>query len=127
MVVAENSAPVKGKSIEVIGMYNPSEGKRFEVQKERLDYWISVGAKPSDSVAGLLKFNGVSGMESFMAPRTKTRPKKNPTEAEIAAAEAAKNPAPAVEEVVEEEVAAPEEAPAEDVAAEEPAAEEPTA
>ena len=127
MVVAENSAPVKGKSIEVIGMYNPSEGKRFDVQKDRLEYWISVGAKPSDSVAGLLKFNGVSGMEAYMAPRTKTRPKKNPTEEEIAAAEAAKNPAPAAPEAVEEAAPAVEEAPVEATVAEEPAAEEPAA
>jgi len=117
LVVAEHSKPVKGKHIEIVGSYNPSEGKKFTFKQDRIEHWISVGAKPSDTVAGLLKFNGMKDMEKYMTPRTKTRAKKNPTEEELAAMEAANNPAPA------EEAAAPEaeEAPAEETAAEEAA------
>lgn len=121
IVVAEKSKPVKGRHIEVVGSYNPSEQKKVTFDKARIEHWVSVGARPSDTVAGLLTYNGVSGLDAFMAPRTKKRAKKNPSEEELAAMEAAKAPAaPAAEAAapVEEEAAAP---------AEEAAAEEPTA
>ncbi len=92
MVVAEKSRPVKKKHIEVVGSYNPSEGKKITFKKDRIDYWISVGAQPSDTVAGLLKFNGMKDMEKYMKPRNKKRPVKNPSEEELAAMEAANAP-----------------------------------
>jgi len=123
IVVAEKSAPVKGKHLEVVGTYNPSENKKFTVDQARIDHWISVGAQPSETVAGLLKYNGVSGMEKYMTPRTKNRPKKNPTEAELAAMEEAKNPTPAEEPAPVEEAPAEEAAPVEETPAAEEAAE----
>jgi len=40
--------------IESIGYYNPvSEPKEFKIDQERLDYWLSVGAQPSEKVAKL--------------------------------------------------------------------------
>ena len=118
--MAEHSAPVKGKYKEVVGTYNPSEGKKFTVQQDRVDYWISVGAKPSETVAGLLKFNGVDGMEKFMTPRTKKKPVKNPSEEQLAAIEAANAPAQEAAPAVEE-APATEETPAEEPTAEEAA------
>lgn len=103
LVVAEHSAPVKGKYKEIVGSYNPSEGKKFIAKQDRIEYWLSVGAKPSETVAGLLKFNGYKDMEKYMTPRTKKKPVKNPSEAQLAAIEAAK--APAVEEKTEEPAA----------------------
>jgi small subunit ribosomal protein S16 len=121
LVVAEHTSPVQGKFHEIVGSYNPGEGKKLVFNKERVDYWVSVGAKPSNTVAGLLKFNGVKDMEKFMDPKNKKRPVKNPPEEpEAPAAPAPVAQAPAAEEPAKEEAPAEEEAPA----AEEPAKEE---
>lgn len=129
MVVAEHSAPVQGKFVEIVGSYNPSENKKLEFKKDRIEYWVSVGAKPSDTVASLLKAKGFDNMDQYIGRRDLKRPKKNPSEEELAAAEAAKAPAqeaaPA-EDSAPVETPAPEETPAEEPAAEEAApAEEP--
>lgn len=55
LVVCEHSAPIKGKFIENLGYYLPvQEGKPFVVKAERVKYWLSKGAKPSDTVNNLL-------------------------------------------------------------------------
>jgi small subunit ribosomal protein S16 len=117
LVVAENSAPVKGKFLEVLGGYNPSEGKKTSLDKDRIAHWIKQGARPSETAAALLKANGVEGVDQFVRLRHQKRAKKNPSEAEIAAAQAAAAPkveaAPVVEEAPAAEEAAPEETPAE--------------
>lgn len=134
IVVAEHSAPVKGRVVDSVGMYNPSEQKKINFDAAKIEDWISKGAKPSDTVASLLKANGMKGMEKFVGRRDLKRAKKNPSEEEQAAAEAAA--APAAEEGDAEEAPAPaeepaaeaapaeESAPAEEAPAEEPAAEE---
>jgi len=127
-VVQEHSAPIKGRFVEVLGYYRPTmDPKEIKVDHERVKHWISVGAKPSDSVAALLKKDGMEGMDKYMDPRNKKRkPKKEQPEEAPAAAPAAEAPAeePAAEEPAAEEPAAEEPA-AEEPAAEEPAAEEP--
>ena len=50
------------KTIEELGFYDPIESddtKALRVDIDRAKYWISVGAQPSDTVAGLLKKVGV--------------------------------------------------------------------
>ncbi len=78
IVVAEKSRPVQGKFLEIVGSYNPGEGKKTDFKQDRIDHWIAQGAQPSDTVAGLLKYNGVAGMEKFMDFRNKKRATKNP-------------------------------------------------
>ncbi len=58
VVVAEKSAPIKGKSVEQLGSYNP-HNKIFIVKKDRIKYWISKGAACSDTVYNLLIDNNV--------------------------------------------------------------------
>lgn len=56
IVVADERAPRDGRFIEEIGYYNPiSEPKVFKIDSERVNYWISVGAKPTKTVERLLK------------------------------------------------------------------------
>jgi len=58
VVVAESSARRDGKFVENLGMYNPNpRGKDIESQinLERADYWLGVGALPSDTVKTVLK------------------------------------------------------------------------
>lgn len=45
-----------GQAIEILGSYDPAlKDNHVEVKKDRVDYWLSVGAKPSATVKHLLK------------------------------------------------------------------------
>lgn len=56
VVVAESTAPRDGKFVENIGFYNPrTEPETIQLKEERVLYWLSVGAQPSDSLTRLLK------------------------------------------------------------------------
>jgi small subunit ribosomal protein S16 len=58
VVAADSRAPRDGKFIEILGTYNPmtkkDEAPLLDFNLERIDYWISHGAQPSDTVAGLI-------------------------------------------------------------------------
>ena len=56
IVVADSRSPRDGKFIEEIGTYQPlKKENNFELDLERAKYWVSKGAKPSDTVASFLK------------------------------------------------------------------------
>ncbi|MCX6810995.1 MAG: 30S ribosomal protein S16 [Candidatus Berkelbacteria bacterium] len=55
LVVAEKSRAVKRENIEILGLYNPANKEdRFQVKKDRVLYWIGMGAQPSDTARNLL-------------------------------------------------------------------------
>jgi small subunit ribosomal protein S16 len=60
IVVADVRSPRDGRFIETIGHYNPRQAEGgLEVNTERADYWLDVGAQPSDTVRSLLRKAGV--------------------------------------------------------------------
>lgn len=58
LVVAEHTAPVKGKFIEKVGSYDPAN-KELIANKEKIEEWLKKGAKPSNIVSKLLKKLGL--------------------------------------------------------------------
>ena len=53
-----------GKVIEELGSYNPvdpREDRQVALKRERIEYWLSVGALPSDTVRRLLDKHGIGG------------------------------------------------------------------
>ena len=55
IVAADSRAPRDGRNLEVIGHYNPLvEEDGLKVDLERVDYWLGVGASPSDTVKDLI-------------------------------------------------------------------------
>ena len=59
-VVTDSKSPRNGKFIEEVGYWDPSKDPAIlSVKKERVEHWIKVGAKPSDTVRSLLKKVGV--------------------------------------------------------------------
>jgi small subunit ribosomal protein S16 len=79
MVVAEGSKAVKRQYVELVGHYVPTTNpKVLKFNKDRILYWISKGAQPSESVASLLKAEGVPGMEKYIKflPNKKASKKK---------------------------------------------------
>ena len=134
IVVADARTKRDGRAIEEIGIYQPKEEPSLiRVDSERAQYWLGVGAQPTEAVAAILKvtgdwqkFKGLPGQEGTLRVAPAKVDKKSVFEA--AALEAANEPVkeattpkkkaePKVEEAVAEEVAA------EEVAAEEAAAE----
>jgi small subunit ribosomal protein S16 len=56
IVVTDHRSPRDGRHIENIGTYDPRKTPvRFELDRQRLSYWTGRGARPSDTVARLLK------------------------------------------------------------------------
>ena len=58
LTVADRTAKRDGRFIERVGFFNPvarGKAERLRVDLERVDYWLSVGATPSERVAKLLK------------------------------------------------------------------------
>jgi small subunit ribosomal protein S16 len=91
IVVAPHTNAVKGKYIELIGHYNNAvQPKKLEIKRDRVEYWISQGAKPSESLAALFKRNGFANMDQYIPARVKTeRPKKKEAGKDAPAAAAA--------------------------------------
>ncbi len=59
IVVADSRTKRVGRVIEEIGQYHPTENPSFiEVDSDRAQYWLSVGAQPTEQVTALLKLTG---------------------------------------------------------------------
>jgi len=142
IVVTDSRKARNGLSIEEIGRYVPGqEPSIMEVNSDRAQYWLGVGAQPTAAVEAIFKvtgdwqkFKGLPGTEGtlrFATPKpaksiayeaavkaANDEPKEGATTMKKKAQEklAAKaNPAPVIEEVVEAPVEAIVEAPAEAV------------
>ena len=131
IVVADKRMPRDGRYIEKLGTYNPllndNDENRVNLVKDRIEYWLKQGAKPSERVAIFLGKAGLIDM-----PKQPNRPKKSePSEktkmkladkeekrkaAEDAAQEAAKEAEEATK--TDDAEAEQSEAPAEEAAAE---------
>lgn len=89
IVVIEERNARNGKYIEILGQYNPRTRPSTELLNEgRALYWLSVGAQPSEAVAGILKRAGT--LDLFARLRAGE-------ELEALAAEAAAKPQPVVD------------------------------
>ena len=59
IVVADARTKRDGRAIEEIGKYHPTEDPSLiEVDSERVQYWLGVGAQPTEPVAAILKVTG---------------------------------------------------------------------
>jgi small subunit ribosomal protein S16 len=59
IVVADARTKRDGRAIEEIGLYHPKEDpSRIEVNSERAQYWLDVGAQPTEPVLKILKITG---------------------------------------------------------------------
>ena len=143
IVVADARTKRDGRVIETIGKYHPKEDPSFiEVNSDRAQYWLGVGAQPTDPVAAIFRVTGdwqkFKG-EPAPPPMKVAEPKTDKAETFAAAARASAGitdvtapltPKPAKKSSPKAEKAAPEaeataeaEAPAAEAAAEAPAAE----
>ncbi|MGW0215452.1 30S ribosomal protein S16 [Micromonospora chokoriensis] len=125
IVIADSRTKRDGRAIEFVGVYQPKEDPSIiEVKSERVQYWLSVGAQPSEAVQRLLELTGdwqkYKGLPAppplkvaaertdrkaayeaeakaaaGLAPETPAKPAKKAAKAAEAPAEAPKTEAPA--------------------------------
>jgi small subunit ribosomal protein S16 len=93
IVVAEATSPRDGRFVERVGSYNPllphGHAERLVLKADRLQYWISVGAQPTDRVQ---KFMGIANLAPVPAQKNNPKqatPRKKAQERMKAEAEAA--------------------------------------
>jgi len=56
VVVADRRSPRDGKFLEVIGSYDPrKQGENYQLNLERVEYWVKNGAQPSETVASMIR------------------------------------------------------------------------
>ena len=148
IVVADSKTHRDGRVIEEIGRYVPTtEPSIIEVNSERAQYWLSVGAQPTEPAAAILKLTGdvandkgekkntvkpQAAKETFAADAKKKsvilpkeEKKPEPVKEETPVAEAPADAPAADEPATAEPVAEANEAPAEDAPAEAPVEESP--
>ena len=127
VVVADSRTKRDGRAIEEIGKYHPKlEPSLIQIDSERVQYWLSVGAQPTDPVRHLLtitgdwqKFKGLPGAEGTLKVAGDKADKKDRYEElvkeSLAAkeAKAAAKPARSAPKKAEPKKAEPAEAPAE--------------
>jgi small subunit ribosomal protein S16 len=85
IVVADSRTKRDGRVIEEIGKYHPKdEPSLIEVRSERAQYWLGVGAQPTEAVAALLKvtgdwqrFRGDAGAEGSLKVKEPAKPKQD--------------------------------------------------
>src|SRR5882762_9219522 len=106
VVVADQRSPRDGKFIEIVGTYDPKKrGMNSTLKLERIEYWISKGAQPSDTVRSLIKKNKnpeaaakkAAAVEAKKAAKPKAAPRTEAAPAPVPAAEASPAPPAAVE------------------------------
>ena len=96
ILVTNHTSPRDSKFLEKVGTYNPlladdKEG-RVTIDKERIEHWLSVGAQPTERVAGFLVALGVKGAEKY---KPDFKPKDKGSNMKKKALEAAKKEAEA--------------------------------
>jgi small subunit ribosomal protein S16 len=134
IVVADSRTKRDGRVIETIGKYHPKEDPSFiEVNSDRAQYWLGVGAQPTEPVAAIFRVTG--DWQKFKGepapPPMKVAEPKAEKKALYEAAVRAAGDEPAAEATTAKKKAAPKkaaaEAPAESAATETPATETPAA
>ncbi|MCH8612906.1 30S ribosomal protein S16 [Arsenicicoccus dermatophilus] len=131
VVVMDSRAKRDGRAIEEIGLYHPTEQpSRIEIDSERAQYWLGVGAQPTEQVAALLKitgdwqkFKGLPGAEGTLQVKEPKRSKQELYNEALAKAELEPKEAPKAKKAKEEPKA---EEPKADAAPAKPTTEAPT-
>ena len=76
VVATDPRFPRDGRIIESLGYYLPlfpREAEQVKINTERVEYWLSVGAKPSETVAGMIERCGVTLPEKKKRKRGKSK------------------------------------------------------
>ncbi|MEC9081404.1 MAG: 30S ribosomal protein S16 [Verrucomicrobiota bacterium] len=104
VVVADGRSPRDGRIIEEVGTYDPLlKNNNFKLKLDRVDYWLGVGAQPSDTVASFIK-----KARNGLVQESVEQPVADTDEVSVAPSLAPEPEVAAAGETVAEETSAPE-------------------
>ena len=104
VVVANGRSPRDGRIIEEVGTYDPLlKNNNFKLKLDRVDYWLGVGAQPSDTVASFIK-----KARNGLVQESVEQPVADTDEVSVAPSLALEQEVAAAGETVAEETSAPE-------------------
>ncbi|SDT77691.1 30S ribosomal protein S16 [Actinoplanes derwentensis] len=91
IVIADSRTKRDGRAIEYVGIYQPKEHPSvIQVKSERVQYWLSVGAQPSEAVQRILEktgdwqqFKGLPAPPPLLVKEPKVKPEVVEAEAEV--------------------------------------------
>ncbi len=90
IVVADSRLPRDGKYLEMLGWYNPfNEEKKAQLDGERLDHWLSVGAQLTDKAQSIAKQFQPDILKKYLEKKLKKKTKKKTVKKVAAPAEKA--------------------------------------
>jgi small subunit ribosomal protein S16 len=90
LIVSEKKRDTQRGSLEILGTYNPSvEPKKIELNSERIQHWLSVGAQTSDTVHNILVDAGILKSEKRASVTISKKRKEKLSKAAAAATPAA--------------------------------------
>jgi small subunit ribosomal protein S16 len=105
IVAADSRMPRDGRFIEKLGTYNPllpkDSEERVKMDMERVQYWLSQGAQPTDRISRMLEAAGVLEKKERANMKKAEPGKKAKERAEARAAKAAEAAAPAEDAAAE--------------------------
>jgi small subunit ribosomal protein S16 len=81
VVATDPRFPRDGRIIEALGYYlplMPRAGEQLKLNTERVQYWLSVGARPSETVAAMIERSGLTVPEPKKRERKKSKGKPAP-------------------------------------------------
>ena len=102
VVAADSKRPVKAKFIKILGWYNP-HSKELNIKKEEVEDWLKKGAQPSNTVAKLLKAEGMKLPNWVVIKEKKSKPKGQEPAAKKEAPKEIEGPTEETEETKVEE------------------------
>jgi len=75
LTIAENTRDTYGKSLEILGSWNP-RSKELQSESDRIKYWIGNGAQMTPTVNNLLIEKGIIDGKKMIASKSKARKKE---------------------------------------------------
>jgi len=102
VVTDKRNPPRGGRAVEILGFYNPLT-KEKNIKKERAEYWLSVGAQPSDAMHNLLVSEGIlkdKKIPVHKKPKAKEKKEAAPLEAKTAEEKKPKEEKPAAKKSI---------------------------
>jgi len=81
LCATDGRSPRDGRVIEILGYYQPKAARvedQLKLDPERVSYWLSVGAQPSDTVRSLIARSGVALPVKKKRPKWKSKAKPKP-------------------------------------------------
>jgi small subunit ribosomal protein S16 len=99
ITATDSRFPRDGRSLETLGLYDPLRrevAQQVQLERERIEYWLSQGAKASDAVASILRRNGivvarpVKKRERVRGKKTSVRTRRDAASAKRAEAKTAR-------------------------------------